>query len=135
MKGLLADVNVQGHVDALVDLMQTEPWKLFWQYLDLQYFHFADIGLPVDAADSVVWDTCQAAELILITDNRNRGDSTSLEATIQARNLPSSLPVFTIANIPQLRASKEYAERVVEKLLDALLRIDNLRGTGRLYLP
>jgi hypothetical protein len=43
--------------------------------------------------------------------------------------------VFTIANLPQLRASRQYADRVIDKLLDALLRIDALRGTGRLFLP
>ncbi|MCI0638326.1 MAG: hypothetical protein L0Y72_25545 [Gemmataceae bacterium] len=62
-------------------------------------------------------------------------DADSLEATIQTRNTPTSLPVFTIANVPHLQASKDYAERVIEKLLDSLLRIEALRGTGRLYLP
>ena len=135
MKGILADVNIQGHVDLLIVLMQAEPWKLFWEYLNLQYVHFADIGLPPSTLDSLVWDTCQAAELVLITDNRNKKDLDSLEATIQTRNTPTSLPVFTIANVPHLRASRAYADRIIDKLLDSLLRIDALRGAGRLYLP
>jgi predicted nuclease of predicted toxin-antitoxin system len=135
VKGILADVNIEGHVDLLVVLMQAEPWKLFWDHLQLQYVHFADVGLAPDALDSLVWNTCQKEELILVTDNRNRKDADSLEATIQANNTPTSLPVFTIANVPHLRSSRSYADRVIDKLLDSLLRIDTLRGTGRLYLP
>jgi hypothetical protein len=135
VKGLLADINIQGHVDLLVVLMKAEPWKLFWADLHLEYFHFADLGLVVDSPDSFIWETCQLRELVLITENRNKDDPTSLEATILARNTAMSLPVFTIGNVPRLRASQEYANRVIEKLLEALLRIDTVRGTGRLYLP
>jgi hypothetical protein len=135
VKGILADVNIEGHVDLLVTLMQAEPWRLFWDHLQLRYVHFTDLGLTPDALDSPVWDTCQNGELILVTDNRNRKGSDSLEATIQAHNTPTSLPVFTIANVPHLRASRGYADRVIDKLLDSLMRIETLRGTGRLYLP
>jgi hypothetical protein len=82
-----------------------------------------------------VWETCQQEELVLLTDNRNKKDQDSLEMTIQTQNTPASLPVFTIANVPHLRASQDYANRIIDKLLDSLLRIDALRGTGRLYLP
>src|SRR5437867_3281603 len=58
--------------------MLGEPWKLFWEHLQLGYFHFADVGLALDARDSVVWETCQNEGLILITDNRNRKEPDSL---------------------------------------------------------
>jgi len=135
VKGVLADINIQGHVDLLVVLMQAEPWKLFWDHLAVPYVHFADVGLAATAPDSLVWETCQKEELVLITDNRNMTSADSLEATIQAHNSPTSLPVFTVANVPHLRASRAYADRVIDKLLDALLRIETLRGAGRLYLP
>ena len=45
------------------------------------------------------------------------------------------MPIFTIANVPHLRVSRDYADRVIDQLLDSLLRIDALRGAGRLYLP
>jgi len=35
----------------------------------------------------------------------------------------------------EFRSNSSYAERVVEALYDYLLRIDEVRGTGRLYLP
>jgi hypothetical protein len=135
VKGLLADINIQGQVDFLVALMRAEPWKLFWEHLRIPYLHFSDVGLALDAPDSLVWETCQKEELILITDNRNRKGPDSLEATIQCRNTSTSLPIFTIGNVPHLRSSRDYAHRVIDKLLDSLLRIEGLRGTGRLYLP
>jgi len=43
VKGILADVNIQGQVDFLVVLMQAEPWKLFWEHLRIPYLHFPDV--------------------------------------------------------------------------------------------
>jgi hypothetical protein len=135
VKGILADVNIQGYVDQIVTALQAEPWKEFWADLQLKYARFADVGLPPTAADSVVWHTCQQHQLVLITDNRNLNDADSLEATIRAHNTVDSLPVFTIGDIQHLHRSRVYADRVIEALLDALERIGSLRGTGRLYLP
>lgn len=64
MKGIIADVNIQGHVDLLMVLIQAEPWKLFWDYLKLRYCHFADVGLLPSSPDSQVWQTCQNGELV-----------------------------------------------------------------------
>jgi hypothetical protein len=135
VKGILADVNTQGYVDQMVVRMRAEPWKLFWDYLHVRYVHFADVGLAPSTPDSLVWEMCQNEERVLITDNRNKKALDSLQATIQTSNTPTSLPVFTIADVPHLRASREYADRIIDKLLDSLLRIDALRGSGRLYLP
>jgi hypothetical protein len=135
VKGILADTNIEGYVDFLVSIVQAEPWKLFWEDLGVSYLHFAQIGLPPGAPDSLVWETSQNQELVLITDNRNQDAADSLEATIKARNTPTSLPVLTIGSIQQLRHSRDYTNRVIERLLDTLQRIEMLRGTGRLYLP
>jgi hypothetical protein len=43
--------------------------------------------------------------------------------------------VFTIADMNEFRTNSTYVERVVVALYDYLLRIDAVRGTGRLYLP
>ena len=135
MKGILADINAQGQVDKLALLLQGEPWKEFWDSLQIQYVHFADVGLVTESPDDPVWQTCQDRELILIPDNRNLDGPDSLEATIRARNAPTSLPVFTIADIQRLGLSHVHAAEVIESLLDLLLRIDTVRGTGRMYLP
>jgi hypothetical protein len=78
---------------------------------------------------------CQEQEFILITASRNDDGPDSLQFAIRTMNADHSLPVFTLANADQVLHSRTYAERVVERLLDYLIDIDNFRGTGRLYLP
>ena len=134
MKGLVADANVRGQVERLVECMRADAWAEFWEALDLVLFRFEDVGLSMSATDLEVWNVCQAEELILITDNRNLDSEDSLEATIRRNNTPDSLPVFTIADMNQFRSNNPYVEHVVEALYDYLLRIDEVRGTGRLYL-
>ena len=135
VKGILADGNTRGPVDDLVRRMQTEPWTEFWNELGLTLFHFEDVGLTPTSTDLQIWQKCQAEELILITNNRNENSIDSLESTIRKYNSPDSLPVFTIADLNKFRKNRSYAERAVESLYEYLLRIDGVRGTGRLYLP
>ena len=59
----------------------------------------------------------------------------SLEATIRALNVPSSLPVLTIADPELVLASRDYAERVAIQVLEYLLDLDHFRGVGRLFVP
>lgn len=135
MKGILADNNVIGQVAHLVRLMQSEPWGDFWTELGLILRHFEDVGLAPSASDEEIWQRCQADELILITDNRNDDSPDSLAAAIRDFNTPASLPVFTIADLDKFGTSREYEERVLVALYEYLLRIDEVRGTGRLFLP
>lgn len=135
MKGILADANIFGEIDALVHQMQTGEWADLWAALGLVLRHFEDVGLSLDASDLEIWQTCQAEQLVLITDNRNRDSVDSLEAVIRQYNQPQSLPVFTISDKSRFRKSRTYAEKVLEDLYDYLMRIDEVRGTGRLYLP
>jgi hypothetical protein len=132
---LVADANIQGQVEYLVQRMQAEAWAEFWQAMDLELHRFEDVGLSGSSTDLEVWNVCQAEQLILITDNRNLDSEDSLEATIRRNNTPESLPVFTIADLNEFRMNSSYVERVVEAFYDYLLRIDDVRGTGRLYLP
>jgi hypothetical protein len=135
VKGLLADINVIGYVEALVQRMGSEPWAEFWAALGLTLRRFEDAGLTDTSTDLDIWRTCQAEQLVLITDNRNHESPDSLEATIQRLNQPDSLPVLTIGDLDKFRTNRDYVERVVESLLDYLLRIEEVRGAGRLYLP
>ena len=115
--------------------MQANAWADFWQALGLALYRFEDVGLSASSTDLEVWNVCQDEQLILITDNRNLDSADSLEATIRRNNTPQSLPVFTIAGMNEFRTNISYVERVVEELYDYLLRIDDVRGTGRPYLP
>ena len=134
VKGILADNNVIRQVEALVALMQSEPWTEVWVALGLVLRRFDDVGLTPESNDLEIWQACQTNQLILITDNRNYDSPDSLEATIRKFNQPESLPVFTIADLDKFK-SRTYAERVVASIHDYLLRIDEIRGVGRLYLP
>jgi hypothetical protein len=93
-------------------------------------YTFANVGLPAEASDAVVWHLCQQRQLLLITANRNKDGEDSLEATIRMANTPSSLPVFTLADANHFRQSKPYADRVAEKLLEYFLDIDAYRAQG-----
>ncbi len=132
---LLADVNVEGHVARLAALMQTDYWRELWDHLDIRFRTFQDAGLSPDDTDAHAWQTCQQQEFYLLTNNRNDEGPDSLEATIRTHNTATSLPIFTLSDADRVYQSKDYAERVVESLFDKLLRIETLRGTGRLYLP
>lgn len=70
-----------------------------------------------------------------ITNNRNEGSPDSLGTAIRQRNTPDCLPVFTIGDLDKFRMSRAYAQQVLERLFEYLLRIDEVRGTGRLFLP
>ncbi|HYV34664.1 MAG TPA: hypothetical protein VE988_03105 [Gemmataceae bacterium] len=132
---LLADVNIEGHVARLLALMQSEFWREFWEYLDIQPYRFPDVQLTRDDSDARVWQVCQQMQLYLLTNNRNDDGPDSLEATIRKHNEVSSFPVFTLSDADRVFLDKDYAERVTDSLYEKLLRIDGLRGTGRLFLP
>ncbi|MBI3412290.1 MAG: hypothetical protein HY040_28560 [Planctomycetes bacterium] len=135
MKGIIADINVLGHVSYLVQLMQADPWGELWRDLAIGFFRFADVGLLETSSDLEIWQRCQAEQLILITDNRNDDSIDSLEAAIRQHGTRESLPVFNIGNVKRFRRDRDYAGRVMLTLDEYLLRIDSVRGSGRLYLP
>jgi hypothetical protein len=135
MRGILADVNIQGQVEILRLILEGDYWAEFWRQLSLGVYHFADVGLEGNTPDSVIWRVCQQRELILITANRNADGPDSLETAIRNENTAQSLPVFTLADAEGIRHERSYAERVVERLLDYLMNIEKVRGAGRLYLP
>lgn len=132
---LLADVNIEGHVLRLVALMQGNYWRDYWDHLDLRSLRFPEVGLSPRDTDAQVWQVCQQLHLYLLTNNRNDDGPDSLEATIRAHNTAASFPVFTLSDADRIFHSRDYAERVTESLFDQLLRIDTLRGAGRLFLP
>jgi predicted nuclease of predicted toxin-antitoxin system len=135
MVRLLADNDVVGNVEDLVREMRSPQWADFWAALGLTLVYFRDVGLAPTASDREIWQTCQAQQLLLITNNRNLEDPESLEATIRSSTTPDSLPVFTISDVQAFRTDRAYVERVVERLYEYIIQIDELRGTGRLYLP
>ena len=115
MKGIITDVNIEGHWAVLLRLLQQKEWAEFWTHLGLRVVSFADLGLAANAPDALVGQRCQDEELVLLTGNRNNDGPDSLEATIRALNTATSLPVFTIGTVNRVLQEKAYAERVVER--------------------
>jgi hypothetical protein len=135
MKGILADINVGKQRRAILAIWASDTWRDLWNELGLSVMSFPTLGLSYDSPDDLIWRTCQREGLVLITGNRNDDGLNSLEATIRAENQPRSLPVITIADTDRVLEDRLYAEAVAEQLLDYLLRIDEVRGAGRLYVP
>ena len=135
MRGILADINVIGHVQVLLEILEGNYWGELWKELDLTIHTFDEIGLSPDVPDSLLWRRCQDLNIVLITTNRNAEGPESLEMTIRRENGPSSLPVLTIADNERVATDREYAVLTAEVLIDYLIRIDTLHGTGRLFLP
>src|SRR5688572_16068380 len=135
MPAIVGDSNIQGQVKVLVAYLERSTWQDVWNRLHLPLLTFPEVGLEEDSRDSFVWEVCQREQIVLGTGNRNADGPDSLEATLRSRLAADSLPVFTISDPQRFLSSRDYAEKVAERLLDYLLDLDNCRGTGRLYLP
>jgi hypothetical protein len=135
VKGILSDLDVRGQLNKLVHFLRDGEWQPLWDALHLQVFSFADHRLSDRESDARVWQVCQAEQIILVTGNRNRDGPDSLEATIREKNTDECLPVLTLVDPKRVMNSHSYAERVALRMLEYLLDMENLRGTGRLFLP
>jgi hypothetical protein len=132
---LMADNDAGGHVAILVRIISGGDWNTFWNDLELVTVTFEDLGIDRDVSDAVLWRACQREQVVLITNNRNADDPDSLESTISAENRPDSLPVFTLARAARIATDRAYAERTAISLLDYLTGLDDVRGTGRIFIP
>lgn len=135
MPAIMADHDIEGHVQVLLRLIGSTEWSELWQEMAVQIESFTSLGLPYNTPDAELWHLCQTRQIVLITGNRNKIGPEALEATIERSNTPDSLPVLTIGDPARTLTSRAYADRVVTRLLEYLLDLEQYRGTGRLYLP
>lgn len=134
MPTIMADHDIEGQLKDLPQILLLPEWSGWWVEHGCKIETFSSLGLSENAPDSVVWQTCQAHQVVLVTRNRNDDDPDSLQATILHLNQADSLPVITISK-PQEFRRRSYAERAAVRLLEYLSEIDKFRGTGRLYIP
>jgi hypothetical protein len=135
MLAIMADHDIEGQVQLVLHLLMSPEWHALWTELAVRVESFASADLSINTPDAALWQFCQRQQIILITGNRNEDGPESLEAVLQGSNTPASLPVFTISEPQRMLSSRAYTHRVVERLMEYLIDVDNLRGTGRLYLP
>ena len=135
VKGILPDVNIPGQFQFLLHLLNEETRRELWTSLNWITPTFEQLGLLPNSSDLLIWQKCQQEQLVLLTANRNEKGAESLQFAIRSFNKPDSIPVFTLANQARITKDRPYAEHVADRLLEYAFDIDNLRGTGRIYLP
>ncbi len=137
MPGLLADVNVQGHLPYLKRLMDGLGLLPILNEMGITLATFPDCGLDRHLHDRDLWNYCQANAWVLLTDNRNHEDENSLNAVIQDSWHEGHFPVLTLANKGKFEHSEIYASRVAEDVAELLVSIfhDRVRNVPRIFVP
>ncbi len=137
MAGLLADVNVQGHLPYLRRLMEGQGLLEILTEMGISLATFPDLGLDRSMNDRTLWNYCQANEWVLFTDNRNHEDENSLDATIRDSWRERGLPVLTLANKRKFENSEAYAARVAQDVAELLVVVfvDQVRNQPRIFVP
>jgi hypothetical protein len=137
MHGLLADVNVQGHLPYLKRLMDDQGLLEILSSMDISLATFRDLGLDRGIDDRSLWHFCQKNDWVLFTENRNREDENSLDATILDSWREGHLPVLTLANKGKFENSEIYAARVTEDVAEQLFVafVDKIRNQPRIFVP
>lgn len=128
---ILIDYNLDGDAPLLFATLVQDGWV---ELLELEFVYFRETPIEPDTADDVIWRYCQTQGMILLTNNRNKKGATSLEATIERENQPTSLPVLTIASPLRLKESG-YPKRVAARLGEVVMYLENNLGVGRLFIP
>jgi hypothetical protein len=137
MHGLLADVNVQGHLPYLRRLMEGLGLLELLTELGISLAIFPDLGLDRGTDDRTLWRFCQENGWVLFTDNRNHEDEDSLNATIQDSWREGHLPVLTLANKGRFENNETYATRVAQDVAELLVVafLDEIRDRPRIFVP
>lgn len=128
---VLADHNLEGQAILLWGTLATEGWLTL---LPLRLVMFHEVGLPNDSSDRDVWRYAQTHQMILLTGNRRKTGDDSLEQVIREENMPTSMPVITVARVERLD-ERTYRERCSSRLVEIMLDIENYRGAGRIFIP
>jgi hypothetical protein len=137
MPGLLADVNVQGHLPYLMRLIKEVGVLDLLTDIGITFETFPDRGRHPQMKDRALWNYCQANQLVLFTDNRNYEDEDALNATILDSWQEGHLPVLTLANKGRFERSGSYATRVANDVANLLFSTlhENVRNQARIFVP
>jgi Domain of unknown function (DUF5615) len=128
----LIDHNLRGHAVVLLGSLTASGWL---GLLSIRFVLFEEVGLSIDSDDRVVWQFAQANQMILLTANRSMKGKNSLEQVMREENTDKSLPVVTIGSIDRLLAETSYREQCVNRLVEIVVDIEDLRGARRIFIP
>jgi hypothetical protein len=137
VRGMLADVNVQGHLPFLRRILHRLDLEDLLGEIGLAFRTFPELGLLGDLDDRSLWDFCQRDGWVLFTENRNDDGPDSLQATLADSWRTGHLPVLTLASKGRFEREPAYAERVAASVADLLFGIaeGHFRDQPRIYVP
>lgn len=128
---ILLDNDLAGNGIFIEQGLKETGWD---QLIQVQFMRLRDYGLPDNLPDQEVWRFVQAQHLLLVTNNRNSEDETSLQATLRRENTLASWPIVTVSNKDAL-IQTDYRQRVAQSLAEIILYLENYLGAGRLFVP
>lgn len=131
MTTILIDYNLSGQARMLYGTLQSLGWT---DLLQLEFVSFQDVGLDETTSDRIIWHFAQTHNMFLLTGNRNRKGTDSLQQTIEEDNFPDALPVLTVSRQNDLEQSA-YRKRCAARIVEIVVDLDIYRGTGRLFIP
>ena len=128
----LIDYNLNGHALVLYGVISRSGWL---DLVPIEFITFADVELPSNSSDRVVWRFAQKNKMILLTANRSMKEKDSLEQVMREENTENSLPIITIGNPDRLLSESNYREKCVERLIEIIISIDIYMGSRRIFIP
>jgi hypothetical protein len=128
---VLLDHDLEGYVVYLESGLAETGWD---QLIEIEFVWLRDCGLEENTPDNEVWRYAQEHRLLLLTNNRNNRDASSLHATIARENTPESLPVVTVSDKDSLR-SADYRQKAASALAKIIIYPEDFYGTGRVFIP
>jgi hypothetical protein len=137
MRGLLADINLQGHTDYLRRFIDSLGLGEVLNELQLTFATFKPLSLAPDLDDRTLWKYCQQEGWVLFTDNRNDDGLHSLESAISDLWKPGDLPVLTLASKQRFEREREYAFQVATDVTEVLFGVyyREYLDQPRIYVP
>ena len=128
---ILLDNDLAGNGIFIEQGLKETGWD---QVIQVQFNRLRDYDLPANLPDHEIWRFVQLHRLLLITNNRNSEDETSLQATMRRENTPESLPIVTVSDKDAL-IQTDYRQRVAQSLAEIIIYLENYLGTGRIFVP
>ncbi len=128
---ILVDRDLDGHLVYLKTGLQETGWD---QLIRVEFKRLRDYGLPDNYPDQEIWRFVQQRGLLLVTNNRNSEDETSLETTMQRESTADSLPIVTVSDKDDLTQA-DYRQQVAQSLVRIIIDLDDYRGARRLWVP
>ncbi len=123
MQGVLADVNVQGHLRYLQRRMATLGLAALLAESGIRFAVFQELDLHPKIDDRTLWNRCQQDQWVLFTDNRNDDGDDSLGATLADSWRPGHLPILTLTSKDRLEHNPEFADIVAKEIAELLFEI------------